>query len=166
MLSDRSPYSCGYEVRNDGTAKPRPLPESIRSLADPIQRQDAEAAWEAASRGSRLIDQSHVWFLHLKTTGDADPGFAICLNWSIWTCVNILCTLGFDDRPEGEIITLFPQPPSGNLKPPWQEDLPWIRQTSERLRHLTPIQGNLSTLLRSLEATPGPPCVVALRAAT
>jgi hypothetical protein len=258
-MSDRSPYACGYEVLGDGTAKPRPVPEAIRSLADANQRQDAEAAWEAASRLFRLIDQWRGWFEHLRTTGDADPGFAIRLWWAVKTCVRTLRALGLSDRPEIEIFRLFPEPPSGDLNPydgydlilisafdseseiptagerlivvaavkdlfrfrvfdrdgkmvvdvvvdagettqtdqaewvrgvgqqlkgllpphelteeektwvillvasivhrtpiiPWQNDKVWFEQSIMRLWNLTPVQGSLSSLLRSLESAPG-----------
>jgi hypothetical protein len=122
-MSDRSPYACGYEVFEDGTAKPRPVPEAVRSLADPDRREDAKAAWEAASRLSRLIDQWEGWLTHLKTTGDADAGFAIGLRWAVRTCVETLRALEFSEGPEQEILELSPDPPVGDLSRPWRTRL-------------------------------------------
>jgi hypothetical protein len=114
-MSDLSAYACGYEVSGDGTARPRPIPEAIRSLADPVLKEDAQAAWEAASRLFRLIDQWRHWFNHINTTGDADPAFVISLSWAITTCVNILRALGFDDRPVQVILSAFPGLPDFDL---------------------------------------------------
>jgi hypothetical protein len=114
-MSSSSPYSHNYEVDDTGLAKPRPVPEPIRKLENPIQRQLAEDAWNAASRLCRLLDQWRAWFHELKKTGDADPGFALKLRWETRTCVRVLCVLGVIEIPESELLATFPEPPSGRL---------------------------------------------------
>jgi hypothetical protein len=154
-MSDRSPYSCGYEVDENGTARPLPIPAAIRSLADLPQRQAAEAAWEAASRLNRLMNQWRQWFILLRNDGDADPEFECCLRGAVRTCVETLRKLGFGEGPEDEILGLFPNPPSGTLIPPWQYDQRWLGQSSTRWGNLGPVQRRLSSLLDSLESAPG-----------
>jgi hypothetical protein len=154
-MSDHSRYACNYELNEDGTAKPRPFPDAIRSLADLAQRQEAEAAWNAASRLFRLIDQWRAWFHELKATRDAHPGFALRLKWAVQTDARILILLGLNEIPGDEILKSFPCAPSGRLDPPWQEDQEWLEQTRSRLVNLYKMQGQLSDLLRLLETAPG-----------
>src|SRR5262249_32252003 len=58
-------------------AQPRPLPESIQTIADPTLRQRATEAWRTASQLRRLMEQWETWFYQLERTGDADPGLAL-----------------------------------------------------------------------------------------
>ena len=135
-MSHYSPYACRYETYENGTAKPRPVPEAILSLSDPVQRQQAETAWRSASRLFRLIDQWQSWFLELGTTGDADAGFAFVLDLAVKMSAKNLFALGLHELPEREILRGFPIPPSGSLEPPWQKDEEWFNQTCDRLHKL------------------------------
>src|SRR5262249_38376479 len=73
---DANPIDVG-STPAPAIAQPRPVPENVQAIADPILRQRATDAWRAASQLRRLMEQWESWFHELETTGDADPGLAI-----------------------------------------------------------------------------------------
>src|SRR6516165_5256923 len=79
----------------DGIPEPRPIPQSILDVGDPILRQRATDLFRNASRLFRLIDRQRAWFYDLKANGNADPALAIQLGWWIQACVGALVGLGF-----------------------------------------------------------------------
>src|SRR5262249_39613344 len=97
----------------DDFPEPRPTPQSILEVADPILRQRAIDLFRNASLLFRLIDRQRAWFHELKANGNADPGLAIRLGWEIRACVGALVGLDFLTGPIDRILTLFPDPPSG-----------------------------------------------------
>jgi hypothetical protein len=75
------PQSNKSEPDRDSFPKPRPIPQSILDVADPILRQRAIDLSRNASLLFRLIDRQRAWFHELKANGNVDPALAIRLGW-------------------------------------------------------------------------------------
>jgi hypothetical protein len=166
----------------DRVPEPRPIPQSILDVNDPILRQRASDLFRNASRLFHLIDRQETWFHELKANGNADPTLAIRLGWEITACVRALVGLGVFNGPADQILALFPEPPSGVLaqrgftegevqeieqdleirvsayyrkdRPNWFEDQDYIRRGVVKLAALSEFQGSLDLICRQLEAAP------------
>jgi hypothetical protein len=120
-------------------AQPRPVPETVQAIGEPLFRQRAIDAWRAASQLCRLIDQWYQWFGHLERTGDADPGLAMRMAEAVAVCVRALCALGvnmptFSRTPFGELIKRFPHEPWALLEEPALRDPRCREEFVEALR--------------------------------
>jgi hypothetical protein len=126
----RSTHALWDWWRTPQVAQPRPIPESIRTVADQSLRQRALDAWRAASQLRRLMDQWKRWFYQLQTTGDADPGLALRMSESVAACVHAICDLGvnmptFHQASPDDLLGRFPRPPDGRLEPPELREPQW-----------------------------------------
>jgi hypothetical protein len=125
--------------RTPPVVQPRPIPESILTVADPEFRQKATDAWRAASQLRRLMEQWKTWFDQLQSTGDADPGLASQMSEAVAVCVRALCALDvnmetFQQASPDDLLRRFPRPPSGELEPPELNKPEWRRETQTLLQ--------------------------------
>jgi hypothetical protein len=147
------------EVYEDGTAKPPPEPEAVRSLSDPTRRQRAALVWQNVFRLDCLITQWYVWLSDSMTFESSDPTLALNLVNGVKDCVRVLCALGLFKEPEAQVIDAFPQPEQAPIEIRWYrwpENQSWMDASVERLRALTPLREQLRTCIRHLEKNPEP----------
>jgi hypothetical protein len=141
------------ELLEDGTAKPPPAPEAIRSMDDPAARERAETAWYYILRLLGLFDQWDQWLRHAAEVLIPERELALRLAEGVKVCVWELHKLGLIKEPVRETVDYFPDPSQVVHRIPINKK--WIRYSQDRLRFLGKLKGNLSQWAETLEENPG-----------
>ena len=103
----------------DGTAKPPPAPEAVKSLDATDERRRAGALWYHVFRLECLISQWYEWLLLAPLVGQADPALAYNLATGVKDCVRFLCCLGLFKEPEAQVVEAFPDPEQAPIGIRW-----------------------------------------------
>ncbi len=133
-------------------------PNSLDAIEDMGLRQKSKECWVAAMRLRALIDEIKRWTSEWWSDGDTDPGYALRLHWHAEQHIKTLVAHHAKSPSfEGGVETAlkhFPQPPSGIMQPPWQEDKAAMLEAFDNANELTELQGELFQLAERIETAP------------